>query len=176
MFCFFFTREQMVVDSVLALDFLLKLRLIDGMKPGGFYNLSLSAYSQAKPASIFVFQCRSGRYFGKTLLILQFASCEGHNPWSVFYRLKTCQRRDYLWFFVLLFFIRELKTTSRILNMNRGYKLCSCALYDNLPHETYLRRYVLTSKRKRVTKYLGGIKLSRSKFRFFFLCKTKGRH
>lgn len=46
MFCFFFTREQMVADSVLALDFLLKLRRIDGMKPGGLYNLSLSAYSQ----------------------------------------------------------------------------------------------------------------------------------
>jgi len=50
-FCFF-TREQTVADSVLALDFLLKLRRIDGMKPGGLYNLSLSAYSQAKPASI----------------------------------------------------------------------------------------------------------------------------
>ena len=133
------------------------------------YNLILSAYSQANPASIFVFhdQCWSGSYFGKTLLILQFASCEGHNPWPVFYYLKMCQRRYYL-FFVLLFFIRELKTTSRILNMNRGYKLCSCALYNNLPHETYLRRYVLTSERKRVTKYSGGIKLSRSNLRFFF--------
>lgn len=28
-------REQMVADSVLALDFLLKLRRIDGMIPGG---------------------------------------------------------------------------------------------------------------------------------------------
>lgn len=46
MFCFFFTREQMVADSILALDFLLKLRRIDGMKPRGLYNLSLSAYSQ----------------------------------------------------------------------------------------------------------------------------------
>ena len=33
-FCFF-AREQMVADSVLALDFLLKLRRIDGMIPGG---------------------------------------------------------------------------------------------------------------------------------------------
>lgn len=139
--------------------------------PVELYNLILSAYSQANPAPIFVFhdQCWSGSYFGKTLLILQFASCEGHNPWPVFYYLKMCQRRYYL-FFVLLFFIRELKTTSsyRILNMNRGYKLCSCALYNNLPHETYLRRYVLTSERKRVTKYSGAIKLSRSNLRFFF--------
>ena len=45
-FAFFFKRKQMVADSVLALDFLLKLRRIDGMKPGGLYNLSLRAYSQ----------------------------------------------------------------------------------------------------------------------------------
>ena len=57
--------------------------------------------------------------------------------------------------------------------MTRGYKLCPCALHNNLPHETYLRRYVLTSKRKRVTKYLGGIKLSRSKLRFFFFAKLR---
>ena len=56
-----------MADSVLALDFLLRLRRIDGMEPGGLYNLSLSAYSQVNQPLFLYFNASrvviSAKYF-----------------------------------------------------------------------------------------------------------------